>query len=256
MMKKMILRGAFLGVAALLAAACFEFGNVGSKYEADILVHYEPDYYYQQEDFINQFFKGGADSVYVGEYFSTGPCTHYAKPDPAGRLLGGFALCMGVDTLAAPDRRPARFAVFDKGGYGESLAYAVFHDTLTSLMPEHAITFYIPNDDSYCSPNVVFVQNVQAVVQAVKYGNDLAGGPFTEDDFLTLTFTGSFKGNAKGSKTVKLVDGKRLLEEWTEVDLTSMSNIDALDLHLESSRPDLPLYCCIDNLYFHYLEVY
>ena len=256
MMKKMILRGAFLGAATLFAAGCFEFGNVGSKYETDVLVHYEPDYYYQEGDFIDQFFKGGADSVYVGEYFSTGPATHCAKVGAAGNLVGGFALCMGVDTLAAPDRRPARLAVFDKGGWGESLAYAVFHDTLATLMPEHAIKFYIANDESSCTPAVVYVQNVQAAVQAAKYGNDLAGGPFTDEDYLTLTFTGSFKGTTKGSKTVKLLDGKRRLEEWTEVDLSAMGNVDALDLHLESSRADFPLYCCIDNLYFHYLEVY
>ena len=256
MMRKMILRGVLLGAAALTVAACFEFGNVGSKYETDVLVHYEPDYYYQEADFIAQFFKDGADSVYVGEGFSTGPCSHYSKADASGKLLGGFALCIGVDTLASPERRPARLAVFDKGGWNESLAYAVFHDTLASLMPEHAITFYIPNDESYCTPKLVYVQNVQAVVQAAQFGNDLAGGPFTDADYLTVTFTGSFKGTARESKTVKLVDGKKPLEAWTEVDLSSMGNIDALDLHLESSRSDFPLYCCIDNLYFHYLEVY
>ena len=256
MMKKMILRGACIGAAALSAVACFDLGQVGSKNETDVLIHYEPDYYYQEEDFLRQFFKNGADSVYVGEYFTTGPVAHYATPGEDGELVGGFALCIGVDTLAAPDRRPARLAVFDKGGFAETLGYAVFHDTLSTLMPEHDIAFYIPNENSACTLTRIAVQNVQAVVQAVQYGNGLAGGPFTAEDYLTLTFTGKKKGATTGTKSVKLVDGTKPVGAWTEVDISSLGSVDELELHLESSRPDCPLYCCIDNLYFHYLEVY
>ncbi len=66
-----------------------------------------------------------------------------------------------------------------------------------------------------------------------------------------MTFTGVKGGQSTGTKVVKLVDGTKLLEKWTEVDLSSLGFIEHLDLHLESSRPDCPLYCCIDNLALH-----
>jgi hypothetical protein len=257
MLRKMMIRCALAGALALAASSCF-FNNEGqnSKYEATILVQYEPEYDYEKDQFLYTFFRDGKDSVSVNEYLSFGPVTHYTEVDAEGGLVGGFALCIGVDTLAAPDRRPARLAVFDKGGCDGSMAYAVFHDTTAALMPEHAIRFGVPNDMSSCVAGFVYVQNVQAVVQAVRYGNDLAGGPFTADDFLSLTITGSKNGKAAGKQTVKLVDGTKPLEKWTEVKLDDFGSIDAIDFHLEASRPDLPLYCCLDNLQFHYLEIY
>lgn len=256
MMKKKMKMGAALSAVALAVSACFSFDDTKNTYEANILVHYEPDSVYEYEDFIHQFFKDGADSVSINEYLTIGPVTHFSKLDADKNLIGGFALCTGIDTLATPDRRPARFAVFDNGGCDKSLAYAVFHDTLSTLMPEKLIQFYLSSEESTCEPKKIFVQNVQAVVQAAKNGVGLSGGPFTSDDFLTLTLIG-YRGNtSRGNVTVKLVDGTKILEKWTEVDLSSMGGIDRLELHLEASRPDCPLYCCIDDLYFHYRDVY
>lgn len=255
MMKKLIKKGVLLGAVALTVSACFKFGTSNGSYESNILVHYEPDVEYQNEDFLNKFFNGGADSVFVTEYLSSSPATHISKLNDK-ELVGGFALCTGVDTIATPERRPARFAVFDEGGCDKTLAYAVFHDTLSTLMPEHQIGFYVPNAESSCTLRSISVQNVHAVVEAVKFGTGLSGGPFTADDFLTLTLTGYKNGASTGNKTVKLVDGTKLLDKWTSVDITSLGSVDYLDLHLESSRSDCPLYCCIDNLLIHYFEKY
>ena len=257
MIRKMMIRAAFLGGVALAAGACFGLEDSGSKYEANIAVHYEPDYSYQQEEFLRTFFRDGMDTVSVNKYLSLGPLTHHTEMDEAGgKLIGGFAMCIGRDQDAGSERKPSRLAVYDKGGYMGSLAYVVFHDTLATLMPEHVLTFTVPNETSSCSPLYVYVQNVQAVVQAVKHGNGLSGGPFGAEDYLTLTITGSLNGKVLEAKTVKLVDGTRILEEWTKVDLSGMGMVDVLDLHLESSRADLPLYCCLDDLVFHYAEIY
>lgn len=256
MMQKMMIRGALLGALSLLACGCLDNMAGGSHYETTVIVHYEPEYYYDLDDFLDVFFDGGKDTVSVTKYLSLGPLCHNTTVAADSSLIGGFAMCIGVDTLAAPDRKPSRFAVFDKGGKDESIAYAVFHDTLATLMPEHAITFAIPNESSTCSPLSVYVQNVQAVVQASRYGIGLADGPFGLNDHLTLTIKGFMKGKALGSKSVKLVDGTHILEGWTEVDLSSFGDVDAMDFSLESNRPDLPLYCCLDDLMFHYVEVY
>ena len=100
------------------------------------------------------------------------------------------------------------------------------------------------------------MQNSHAVVEAVKYGIGLADGPFGEDDWMDLTFKAYYKGASAGEKTVRLVDGKKPLSEWTEVDLSSMTKTDAMDLVLTSSRPDMPLYVCLDDFVFYYLEIY
>ena len=249
---KMMKMGAFLGAVALAVSGCFKLTSPESSYELNLLVHYEPDYEYEMDQFLHAFFKDGADSISVNEYLTVAnSVTHNSKVTADKELIGGFAMCIGIDTIATPDRKPQRFAVFDDGGYNKSLAYAVYHDTLSTLLPEHSISFYVPNEASTCKLKNVYVQNVQAVAQAVMHGTGLAGGPFTADDFLTLTFTGVKGGQSTGTKVVKLVDGTKLLEKWTEVDLSSLGFIEHLDLHLESSRPDCPLYCCIDNLALH-----
>lgn len=258
MKSKLMIRGALLGLTFFLAASCLGTDGPQSRYEAYVKVGYGPESWSQMESFLSEFFKGGTDSVSVTESFYYGPVYHYAKlTEDKTELLGGISMCYGIDSLFAPDRRPARRAVCDKkGGYGGSFGYAVFHDTLSTQMPEHAIQIYIPNEESTCTPYGVYVQNTHAVVEAVKYGVGLEGGPFGNDDWMDLTFKASYKGASSGEKTVRIVDGQKLLDGWTEVDLSKMTRTDAMDLVLTSSRPDMPLYVCLDNFIFYYLEIY
>ena len=249
-------RGALLGLLVLSAVACFKpMDDVQSRYEAYVQVRYEPYSYGDLPQFLSEFFKGGTDSVSVSESFYYGPVYHYAKQDEDG-AFGGFAMCIGMDTTVTPSRRPAPLAVCDVGGNSKSIGYAVFHDTLSVLMPEHDVLVYIPNDESTAKPHNVYVQNTHAVVEAVKYGVGLADGPFREGDWMDLTFKASFKGEPAGEKKVRLVDGTHLLDKWTEVDLSEMTKSDALDLTVSCSRPDMPLYVALDDLCFYYLEVY
>lgn len=253
------LRGALLGLTILLAASCImNVDGPQSKYEAYVQVGYGPETMSDLGTFLSKFFNGGTDSVSVVDCFYYGPIYHYAKvSEDKTTLLGGLTMCFGVDTLVAPDRRPAPRAVCDKkGGYGGSFGYAVFHDTLSTCMPEHTIEVLIPNEESTSRPYNVYVQNTHAVVEAVKYGVGLEGGPFGNEDWMDLTIKASFNGASSGEKTVRLVDGKKLLDGWTEVDLSSMSKTNAVDLVLTSSRPDMPLYVCLDNFTFYYLEIY
>ena len=259
MMKKMMARCALLGAAALLTAACFNSEDFKSEYDYQLLILFEPDEDYQWEDFLKQFFNGGKDTVAFYKSLSLSPVYHFANVTEDGEFIGGLALARGKDTEASssPSRKPSRFAVYDeKGGCKGSNAYAVFHDTTAALMPEHDIQIAIPNASSYCEAKVMSVHNVQAAYQAAKYGVGLAGGPFTEEDYLILTVTGYKDGTVTGHQDVKLVNGTNAIVEWTEVDLTGLGKIDELALHLSSSRPDFPLYCCLDNMGYHYYELY
>ena len=255
MMKKMV-RCALLGAAALLAAACFSKQDFHTQYDTQVLIRFEPDEDYQWDNFVNEFFNGGKDTVGFHESFSLDPIYHYAKLD-GNTFLGGLVIARGKDADASEGRKPSRFAVYDEnGGNKGTKAYAVFHDTTAALMPEHLIEIAIPNVDSYCEPKFMMVHNVQAVYQAVKYGVGLADGPFGEQDYLILTVTG-YKGTTEtGHKEVKLVNGTNAIKEWTEMDLNGIGQIDNLQFHLTSSRPDLPLYCAVDDMAYHYFVLY
>ena len=256
MIRKMMKGCVLTGAMAFLAAACSMFDAPHSKYEGYIPVSFGPASPAELNAYLNEFFHGGEDTVSVNKNVWAGPVLQLATVGADGSLVGGTAIAIGIDTVATLDRKPSRFAVFDKGGNENSFGYGVFHDTTATLMPEHAFTVAVPNDESSCVANCVYVQNVQAVIQAALYGVGLADGPFREGDHLTLTIQGYLKGTAGATKSIKLIDGTRPVGEWKRVDLDGFGKIDALDFRLASSRPDLPLYCCLDDLVFHYIEIY
>ena len=257
MKTKMIIRCALAGAVAMTTAACFSNEDFASQYESNILVEFEPANSYEWEDFVYQIFGGGTDTVAFNATVSNGPVYHFATLDDLDGFRGGIALSRGRDTDASADRKPSRFAVFDKdGGNGKSSVYAVFHDTTAALMPEHVIKIAIPNEDSNCTFTFMYLHNVQAAVQAARTGAGLAGGPFQAGDFLTFSVTGYKGTQTTGTVEFKLIDGTQVVDEWKKLDTSSIGSIDALDFRLTSSRPDFPLYCCVDDMLYHYYEVY
>ena len=256
-MDRKMIRCALLGAAALLAAACFNKGDYKNEYNTHLLIAFEPDYEYEWEEFVNTFFDGGKDTVACSPSIRIGPVYHFSKLDEAEVFLGGICLARGKDADASAGRKPSRFAVFDaKVGDQGSRAYAVFHDTTAAQMPEHTIQILIPNETSSCAAEFAYVHNVQAAVQAAVHGTGLAEGPFQAGDYLKLTITGTLDKKVTGTKEVALIDGTSYLKEWTKVELTDLGKIDALELHLSSSRADFPLYCCLDDLGYYYQEIY
>ena len=254
---KMMIRSALLGALTILAVSCFSKEDFKTEYDSHLLIQFEPDQEYQWGDFADQFFHGGKDTVAFYPSISMGPVYFFAKLDDEEAFLGGSAICCGKDADVSEGREPSCFAVCDEyGGNLKSHAYLVFHDAAASQMPEHFIQVYIPNVESSCGAEYLYVHNVQAVVQAAKYGVNLAGGPFQGDDYLLLTITGLLGSKETGTVEVKLVDGTKAIEEWTKVDISSMGKIDTIDFKLTSSRDDFPLYCCLDDLGLHYVEIY
>ena len=256
-MKRKMIRCALLGVAALLAAACFQKGDYKSEYNAHLNVAFEPEFDYEWDEFVKMFFNEGKDTIASSPSISVGPVYHFGKMDAADDFVGGICLARGKDADASADRKPSRFAVFDaKGGNQGSRVYAIYHDTTAALMPEHTIQILIPNEASSCSTEFMYVHNVQAAVQAAVHGVGLAEGPFQANDYLKLTVTAMLAKKVVGTKEVTLIDGTSYLKEWTKVDLDELGKIDGLDLHLTSSRSDFPLYCCLDDMGYYYQEVY
>ena len=257
MMYDLMKRCALLGAVVLLAAACFGNEDYGSQRTTALVVRFEPERDSDWSEFLHTFFDDGRDTVSINDNFLVGPAYHFAKKGDAAGTFGGLVIARGHDADASADRAPSRLAVWDKAyGHEGSKAYGVFHDTTSALMPDHTIQVYIPNEESSCSPGGMFVHNVQAAVRAAKYGVGLEGGPFQEGDHLTLTVTGLKGTNVTGQVEVKLIDGTKIVDEWKEVSLDAMDKIEAVDLHLTSSRADFPLYCCVDDMWYTYYEVY
>ena len=256
-MDRKMIRCALLGAAALLAAACFGKQDFRNEYDTHLLVQFEPDYEYEWDDFLDKLFNGGMDTIACSPSIFIGPVYHFSKLDDAGNFLGGICLARGKDADASVGRKPSRFAVYDANvGNQKSRAYAVFHDTTATLMPEHTIQIVVPNATSSCTPEYMYVHNVQAAVQAAVHGVGLAEGPFQANDYLKLTVTAMLDKKVAGTKEVSLIDGTSYLKEWTKVDLADIGRIDGLDLHLSSNRADFPLYCCLDDMGYHYVEIY
>ena len=254
---KMMIRSALVGAITLLAVSCFGNEDYRNEYDSHLLIQFEPEQEYQWGDFADQFFNGGKDTVAFYPSISLGPVYFLAKLDDEEVFQGGAAICCGKDADASEGRDPSYFAVYDKyGGNKKSHAYLVFHEAPASMMPEHFIQVYIPNTLSSCTAEELYVHNVQAAVQAAKYGVGLADGPFEADDYLLLTITGVLNSKVTGTLEVKLVDGTKALEEWTKVDISSLDKVDTIEFKLTSSRGDFPLYCCLDDLLVHYVEIY
>ena len=256
-MNRKMIRCVLLGAAALLAAACITKGDFKNDFDSHLLIRFEPDYEYEWSAYLETFFDDVKDTVAFSPS-RFGPICHYSTRQEADKKFqGGFALAIGRDADASADRAPSRFAVFDAdGGNRKSRAYVVYHDTTAALMPKHSIGIVIATEQSTCVPEYIYVHNVQAAVQAAVHGVGLADGPFLAGDYLTLTVTGSLKDKVTSTKEIKLIDGLSYLKEWTKVELDSLGEIDAMDLHITSSRSDFPLYCCLDDMGYHYHEIY
>lgn len=246
-MKKIVF--AFLTLAITAGCSFFKGPTYSSNY--DVYVTYDaygedPFVYFSREDstlFTEQYYIDviGFKSKMVGE-------------DEDKTFAGGCMYSMGRDTVVTGSHSPSRFKVnCHYGAAQRSLAYMVFYQS--DNMPESPVEISLINDNCYCKPVGVFVNNTNLVVNAVRNGTMLSGGPFKEGDWAKLTIKGSLKGASCGEVSVNLADFKTyrdsVITEWTLVDLKDISNCDKLNFEITSSRADFPKYACFDTWYFN-----
>lgn len=102
-------------------------------------------------------------------------------------------------------------------------------------------------------PGMYVCNNVYAL-NSMKNGDDIAGSPFTKDDWFKLTIHGSLNGQAvKNQVEFFLGQGTTYVTDWTYVDLSLLGQVDELSFTLSGSRTgdwglNTPAYFCIDNL--------
>ena len=237
-------RVVILAAIALMAASCLGKNTYYKATSTEIA-----DFEYT--DLTVQDF--GQDSLYVpkDEAFAGGGCMAFfntKKQD--GTLDGGCALTIGCDPRLREGYVPLKpWLVFlpKKSEKDNTLMVLKFSDS----MPEKTAIFFVPSEKSTASPSILRVNNCVQMVNAVRFGTGLTGGPFVKDDWVKLTIKGLLKGNATGSAEVALADFKTyqdsVVTTWTNVDLSGLGVTDQLEFELTSSRTDIPRYVCMDD---------
>ena len=100
----------------------------------------------------------------------------------------------------------------------------------------------------------MYVTNNVYAYSSMTKGDEIAGGPFGDDDYLTLIIHGSLNGvEVNNQVEFKLAEGKDIVTDWEYVDLSKLGEIDELSFTMVGSRNgdwglNTPTYFCIDNL--------
>ena len=248
MMKKIVLYILVPCMALAMLAGC----DRGSYYRNTYQIWVGYDTY--PNDPFDYFSK--TDSTFFTPAYYIDMVGFFAKMTEEEEFKGGCAYSMGRDTMIyTPRHIPSPLKVHNIHGASQgSLAYMVFCQKDTD-MPEHAVTMTIPTESSYCRPTGVLVNNTNLVVNAVRTGFGLAGGPFKEGDWAKLTIRGTLDGKAVGEVSVDLADFKThrdsVITNWTAVSLSAIEKCNALDFDITSSREDFPRYVCFDTWCFN-----
>lgn len=200
----------------------------------------------------SDFAEHNPDSIYNKSYVICGNSMVFnSKLDDKEQFGGGFTVSMLCDIVIEPGHvTRSQYCVSDTTGAYYSEGFAVFtQNSDESMMPEHDIIF-IQSDQGQAVANYVHVCNTNLLANLMLYGDDTFE-PFTAGDYLTLTFTANKSGSSKASVSCDLArydtKGSKVLINWEKVDLSSLGEFDSIDLTLTSSRPDLPMMCCIDS---------
>lgn len=234
-------------MAVILVASCEKVKNYKGDntiaatfaYSASVL----PDTFYE-------------DSVYVDGEFAYADilvfCNDATENTPWN---GGCGLSIGADTTVLTNVIYPFRVWGSREGQGDNI-YAFWHDAGNeSLMPEHDFIsdIYFGDEDSYVSPQIVYIKNTQQVVNEVLYGLNI-GEPFKEGDYITLTFNGIYQDKASGSVSINLADFKTfrdsVMTTWTPVDLRPLGKVDAIDFEITSNR-NVSKDFCFDNMVFN-----
>lgn len=201
--------------------------------------------------YVNEDFK--KDSLYYEQPFASNNALVFMnKTDKAtGTFLGGFALSNfsgnivekkadDEESQADEPKETNPFRVYAPQGTKNS--YAVFHQS--SQMPEHDVAFNI-QEIGTCRMRMCFVNNTAQVVEYVKEN-------FEVGDRITLKAVGYLDGKQVATKDIFLADYSAqkdsVVTRWTQMDLSSFGFIDYVDFEISSTKPDVPMYFCLDAM--------
>ena len=119
--------------------------------------------------------------------------------------------------------------------------YAVFcQNEDPTGMPERDVKFMSAQYGT-CTPSQCWVNNSEAVYEAVKQS-------FGASDRLVLKATGYLGGVKTDEVSIQMAAADTIMYNWSKLDLTKLGNVDAIDFELTSTKGDIPMYFCMDEL--------
>ena len=132
-------------------------------------------------------------------------------------------------------------------GADNSKTYAVFYYSPWGGNPMEIAH----SENRLFTPQSVKVTNAAYAFSAMTKSYGVAK-QFTEDDWFKLYITGKKGGEVTGTVTVDLAANGMLLFTWKNIDLTSLGEVDKIELSMNSTDVgaygmNTPAYCCFDN---------
>lgn len=241
-----------LTAALFSAASCFHTKPSSIQYTLNATFEYSNTLDGSVDESVAKLF--GADSLLASQYVRmddfSALCSKVSGEGTDAVMVGGWTLSMKKGSLDENGQPTPFCAAGNARGYQNSNTYAVFYENPDpSRMAEQDVLFDFSRvSNPTCIPVGCMVNNTSAVVTAVK--NPETG--FGSGDYVKLTVTGYWKGVQVGTAEKYLVDYRGaepvLLTKWDAFDLSKIAgNVDKLKFHLESSKPGIPPYFCMDN---------
>ena len=113
-------------------------------------------------------------------------------------------------------------------------------------------------------PESIFINNNKSTVNVIQNGSvSPPCDPFTNGDYFKLIIEGRFNNSSTGFIEFFLADftegNSIIIEQWTEIDLSSLGAVDSLLFNLESTDVgdygmNTPAYFCLDDLTYNILS--
>lgn len=232
----------FILSIALMAVSCFDMGSK-SEQSYTLVASFE----YTGMNYVEKF---GADSLFFdttngGLGIGFHNLAFYHKLN-AGKtdVLGGFLASYLCPERAEEggDNANRAYVMDPKKGSNTYLVYRF--NPVASDMPEHDVEFM---DKKYGTCGMVgcFVTNTVEVADSVAANFELG-------DRLTLYAAGYLNGQQTAQAELLLADFSAqkdsIVSTWTPFDLNKLGSVEYIEFSMVSSKPDVPLNFCLDDM--------
>ena len=227
-----------LALVSVLASSCLS--SSGSKSDYVLQANFDV---YSNEQVFSQYFN--SDSIYFSKQILTDNYSYLNSVYEEPVFSGGFCLSAKRDSLNTNKTDISDYSsAGSDAGYNDSDIYAVY---IQNAIPDYGWQIDLSGFDVYTCNIVGFlINNVSKTIKAIE------DNPLQEGDYMTVTVTGYLNEAEVEYVSVDLVKNtsmtKTVVTSWTEVDLSSIGNIDALRFEVETNRDDFPKSFCLDNL--------
>jgi len=181
--------------------------------------------------------------VYYGSFLENGAEFSNTYND-TWKSWSGFAYSNMTDKETAGYTN--QYSVYGESGANDSKNFAV------AYAPEYATPITNIVFDTIVNPQKMYVTNSTYAYLDMKNGSTYSKA-LVEGDYLQLEIEGfDGSGNSTGKVEFYLADfqnGKTdILNQWTEVNLSTLKNVKKLEFKVKASQNGTPTYFCMDNL--------